>query len=187
MTDKDYDELSTKREMVRLLAKDATAEQLDAAIYTCMDNRLNDEERRTVLIQTIYTSWYERLTKRPHAPGVDFAVQWQDVERMFRDVLAMVGAPRSSSAPTSSDEKSESQSMTARIARLPVAVPEPPPDPVPQDERTESVDESTTLEHVHRALDESPPPLTSSEEKWGPALPMRARLSLDGARDRPMR
>jgi hypothetical protein len=172
--------------MVRLLAKDATAEQLDAAIYACMDNRLNDEERRTVLIQTIYASWYERLTKGPRAPGADFAVQWQDVERMFRDVLAMVGAPRSSPPPTSSDEKSESQSTTAPIARLPVAVPEPSPEPVSPDERTESVDESTTLEHIRRALDESPPPQTSLEEKWG-TLPMRARLSLDGARDRPMR
>ncbi|MBV8513411.1 MAG: hypothetical protein JO289_24870 [Xanthobacteraceae bacterium] len=180
MTDQDYDELSTKREMVRLLAKGAAAEQLDAAINACMDGRLNDEERRTVLIQTIYRSWYERLTKRPLAPGADFAaVQWQDVERMFRDVLAMVGAPRSSPPATSSDEKVESQSMAAPIARLAVAAPEPSPEPGSLDKTTE-VDESTTLQHIRRALDESPPSPTSPEEKWGASLPGRVRLSLDG-------
>jgi hypothetical protein len=121
MTDGGYDELSTKREMVRLLAKDATAEQLDAAINACMDNRQNDQERHTALIQTIYASWYERVGKRPRASGADFAPTWEDVERMFRDILAMVGAPRSSLPPTS-DEQFESRSMAAPMARLPAAV-----------------------------------------------------------------
>ena len=128
MTDQGYDELGTKRQMVRLLAKDATAEQLDAAIYACMDNRLNDEERRTVLIQTIYASWYERLTKRPRAPGADFtAVQWQDVERMFRDVLAMIGAPRSSLPPTSLDEITDLGEQSTALAHIGRALDEPPP------------------------------------------------------------
>jgi hypothetical protein len=120
MTDEGYDELSTKREMVRLLARDATAEQLDAAIYACMDNRLNNQERCTALIQTIYAAWYERLGKRPRLPGADFAPTWEDVERMFLDILAMLGAPRSSLSPTSSHEQSESQSMAAPMARLPL-------------------------------------------------------------------
>jgi hypothetical protein len=94
MTDQDYDELSTKREMIRLLANDATAEQLDAAMHACIENRLNDAEHRTILIQTIYRSWYERLGKRPRPAGVDVTATWEDVERMFRDVLAMVVVPR---------------------------------------------------------------------------------------------
>ena len=42
MAGEEYDELSTKRERVRLLAKGATGEQLEAAIHACVDNRLND-------------------------------------------------------------------------------------------------------------------------------------------------
>ena len=121
MTDNDYDELSTKREMIRLLAKGATGEQLDAAIHACLDNRLNDAERRTVLIRAIYGSWYDRVAKRPRPPGADFPVTWQDVERMFLDIQAAVGAPRPLPQPASLDEQSARQSMAAPMPRLPGA------------------------------------------------------------------
>jgi hypothetical protein len=134
MTDEDYDGLSTKREMVRLLAKDATGEQLDAAMHACIDNRLNDAERRTVLIETIYGSWCKRLGTRPRPPGVDVAATGEDVRRMFLDINAIVGAPRPPQ-PAPSDEKSECQD-TAPIARLSVGVPEPSPQPAPWDEKS---------------------------------------------------
>jgi hypothetical protein len=137
MADEDYDELSTKREMVRLLAKDATGEQLDAAIQACIGNRLNDAELRTVLIETIYRSWFVRLEKRPRAAGAEFAPTWEDVRRMFLDVLGIVGAPRPPSQPTSSGDKSESRGMAAPIARLPRSVPQPPPQPMSSDEKSE--------------------------------------------------
>jgi hypothetical protein len=139
MTDKDYDELSTKREMVRLLAKDATDEQLDAAIDACLDKRLNDAERRTVLIQSIYGSWYERLAKRPRPPDADLAPTWDDIERMFLDIHAAVGAPQRPPQPASSDKKSELQDMAAPMARLPVGVPA-------------HGEDSTMPEHIRRAL-----------------------------------
>jgi hypothetical protein len=111
MIREDYDELSTKREMIRLLANNATAEQLDAAIHACIDSRLNDAERRTLLIQTIYRSWYERLGKKPRPAGADFAPTWEDVERMFLDILGFVSAPRPPPSepptqPAPSDQKS---------------------------------------------------------------------------------
>ena len=121
MADKDYDDLSTKREMVRLLVKHATGEQLDAAIDACLDKRLNEAERRTVLIQTIYGSWHERLVKRPRPSGADIAPTWQDVERMFLDIQAAVGAPRPLPQPASLDEQSARQSMAAPMPRLPGA------------------------------------------------------------------
>ena len=157
MVDEDDDELSTKREMVRLLAKDATGEQLDAAIHACIDNRLNGAERRTVLIETIYRSWFVRLEKRPRAAGAEFAPTWEDVRRMFRDIHAIVGVPQPPPQPTSSDDKSESRGTAAPMARLPLSVPQPPPQP------------------------------TSSDEKSGATAPIRARLSLDWARARPIR
>jgi hypothetical protein len=129
MTDEDYDGLSTKREMVRLLAKDATGEQLDAAMHACIDSRLNDAERRTVLIEAIYGSWCERLGP----PGADFAITWENVRRMFLDIHAVVGAPRPPQL-ASSDEKSEHQDM-APMARLSGRVPEPPPNPAPWGEK----------------------------------------------------
>jgi hypothetical protein len=159
VTDDDHDELSTKRGMVTLLAKDATAEQLDAAIHACIDNRLNDAERRTVLIETIYGSWCERLGKRPRPPGADFAPTWEDVRRMFLDIRAILGAPRPPPQPASSD------------ARLSVGIPA-------------HSDDSMVLEHIGRALDEPPPQPAPSDEKSGVAAPIRARLSLDWARAR---
>ena len=155
MTDKEDDELSTKREMVRLLAEDATGEQLDAAINACIDNRLNDAERRTVLIETIYRSWCVRVGKRPRPPGSDFAPTWEDVRRMFLDIHASVGVPQPPPQLTSSDEESQLQDMTAVMAPSSVGFPEPPPQ------------------------------LTSSDEKS--AAPVRARLSLNWARARPIR
>ena len=145
MTDEGYDELSTKREMVRLLAKDATAEQLDAAINACMDSRLDDAERRSLLIQSIYRSWYERLGKRPRPAGVDVTATWEDVEQMFRDVLAMVGVPRPAapgplSRPAPLDQKSESQSMAPMAS---VGIPA-------------HGDDARVLQHIRRALDEPP-------------------------------
>ena len=138
MTDKDDDELSTKREMVRLLANDATGEQLDAAIDACLDKRLDDAERRGVLIQTLYESWYERLTQRPRPPGADVAPTWEDVEQMFLDVHAFVGAPRRPSQQASSDNKSELQGRAAPMPRLPgVAA---------------HGEDSSMLEHIRRAL-----------------------------------
>jgi hypothetical protein len=201
MADKEYDELSTRRERVGLLAKGATGGQLDAAIHACVDNRLNDAERRTVLIQTIYESWYERLMKRPRPPGADFALTWEDVERMFLDVHAIVGVPRPPPQPASSDEQSDSQSMAAPMARLRVRVPEPPPQRTSCDEKSElqdiaapmarlSVDvlahgdDSTVLEHIRRALDEPPPQPALSDKKSGVAVPLRARLSLTWPRAR---
>jgi hypothetical protein len=158
MADEDYDELSTKREMVRLLAKEATGEQLDAAIHACLDNSLNDAERRTVLIQTIYGSWYDRVTKRPRLPGADFAPTWEDVQRMFLDVLAFVGAPRQPPQPTWSDDKSESQSVVP-INRLSVGVPA-------------HDDEPAVLEHIRRAVDDPPPQPASSDQKSDTATPI---------------
>jgi hypothetical protein len=172
----DYDELSTKREMVTLLANDATGEQLDAAMHACIDNRLDDAERRTILIQTIYRSWHERLRKRPRPAGADFAPTWEDVERMFLDILAIVGATRSSPPepppqPASSDKRSESEGMTP-IARLSVGVPALGGD-------------SAVLEHIRRALDEPPPHPASPAKKSGMAAPIRASL-LDWSRPRPI-
>jgi hypothetical protein len=43
------------------------------------------------------------------------------------------------------------------------------------------------LDHIHRALDEPPPQPALSEQKSGMAVPIRARLSLDWARGRPIR
>jgi hypothetical protein len=138
MTDEGYDELSTKREIVRLLAKDATAEQLDAAIDACLDKRLNEAERRTALIQTIYGSWHERLMKRPRPSGADLAPTWEDVERMFLDIRAAVGAPRPLPPPASLDEQSARQRMAAPMPRLPgVAA---------------HGEESAMLEHIRRSL-----------------------------------
>ena len=128
MTYEDYDELSTKRHMVRLLANEASAEQLDAAIHACINTRLNDAERRTVLIEAIYTSWCERLAKKPRPPGVDVAATQEDVRRMFLDIHAVMGAPRPPQ-PASSEEKS----MTP-MARLSVLLTEPLPQPAPWDE-----------------------------------------------------
>jgi hypothetical protein len=209
MTDEDYDELSTKREMVRLLAMDATDEQLDAAIHACIDNRLNDAERRTVLIETIYRSWCVRLGKRPRPPGVDFAATWEDVQRMFVDVQTAIGVPALPPKPASSDEHSGSRDMAAPRARLPVQVPEPPPQPTSSDEITElqdvaapvarlsvatpahgAHDESMVLEHIQHALGEPPPKPASSDEKseyQDMAAPLRARLSLNWSRARPIR
>jgi hypothetical protein len=129
MTDEDYDELSTKRDMVRLLANDATAEQLDAAMHACIDTRLNDAERRTVLIEAIYTSWCERLAKKPRPRGVDVAATQEDVRRIFLDIQAAVGAPR----PPQSRSLEEGQDM-APMARLSVVLTEPLPQPAPWDE-----------------------------------------------------
>jgi hypothetical protein len=173
----DFDELSTKREMVTLLANDATGEQLDAAMDACIDNRLDDAERRTILIQTIYRSWHERLRKRPRPAGANFAPTWEDVERIFLDVLAIVGAPLSSRPqpppqPASSDKKSESQGM-APIARLSVDVPALSGD-------------SAVFEHIRRALDEPPPQAASPDKKFGIAAPIRASL-LDWSRPRPIK
>jgi hypothetical protein len=198
MTEEDYDELSTKRDLVRLLANDATAEQLDAAMHACIDNRLNDAERRTLLIQTIYRSWYERLGKRPRPPGADLAPTWEDVRRMFVDIRAMIGA-----TPASSEKKTELLDIAAPIPRLPVGGPEPPQQTSSpeiaelQDVATPMArlsvgpeghsDDSTVHEHIRRALDEPPPQPTSSDEKSGATAPIRARLSLDWARTRPIR
>ena len=132
MTDKDYDELSTRRDIVRLLANDATAEQLDAATHACLDSRLSDAECRSVLIEAIYRSWCERLAKKPRPPGVEVATTQEDVRRMFLDIHAIVGAPRPPQ-PASLDEKSECQDL-APTARLSVVVPEPLSQPAPSDE-----------------------------------------------------
>jgi hypothetical protein len=129
MTDEDYDELSTKRDMVRLLANDASAEQLDAAMHACIDTRLNDAERRTVLIEAIYTSWCERLAKKPRPPGVDVTATQEDIRRMFLDIHAAVGAPRPPQS-RSLGENSECQDM-GPTARLSVVVAEPLPQPAP--------------------------------------------------------
>ena len=173
MADEDYDELSTKREMVRLLAKDATGEQLDAAIHACLDNRLNDAERRTVLIQTIYGSWYDRVAKRPRPPGADFPVMWEDVERIFLDIHAIVGAPRPPPQPASSDEKSEIQSVVP-MNLLSVGVPA-------------HDDEPAVLEQIQRAPNEPPPQPASSDQKSDAAAQIRARLlSLNWGRARPI-
>jgi hypothetical protein len=198
MTDQDYDELSTKREMVRLLATDARGEQLDAAIDACLDKCLNDAERRTVLIQTIYASWYERLMKRPRPPGADVTPTWDDVERMFLDIHAAVGVPRPPPQRASSDEQSDSQSMAAPMAPLPVGIPEPPPQRTSFEEKSELQDiaaqmarsfagvpkhghDSTVLEHFRRAVNEPPPQPASSDQKSDLAAPILPRLSLDWA------
>jgi hypothetical protein len=195
VTDKDDNGLSTKREMVRLLAKDATGEQLDAAIDACVDSALNDAERRSVLIETIYRSWCVRLGKRAQPLPT-----WEDVRQMFLDIHAAVGVPQTPlklaslgvAAPTarllvpmaglsvgvpqpppksaSSDEKSECQDMAAPVARLSVGVP-----------AHEARDDSVVLERLHRAFEEPPPKSASSDEKSG-----RVRLSLNWARARPI-
>jgi hypothetical protein len=192
MADEDYDELSTRRDMVRLLANDATAERLDAAMHACIDGHLNDAERRTILIQTIYRSWYERLGKRPRPPGADFALTWEDVERMFLDIHAIVGAPRPPPhQPTPLGEKSECYDMVAPMNRLPVDDRPPPASPdeeiAPTARSSAGVpahgNDSTVLEHIRRALDEPPPPLPA-DQKSDIAVPIRARLSLDWARAR---
>jgi hypothetical protein len=200
MTDKHDDELSTKRDMVRLLAKDATGEQLDAAIHACIDSRLNDAERRTVLIETIYRSWRERA---------DFAPAWEDVRRMFLDIHEAVGVPQLPRQPSASEEKSEFQGMATPIARLSIGAPQPPPQPTSSDEKSElqqmavpiarlppgvapheASDDSMVLGHIQRALDEPPSKPPSPDEKSeypDVATPLRARLSLNWARARPIR
>jgi len=215
MTGKDDDELSTKREMVKLLAEDATGEQLDAAINACIDNRLDDAQCRTVLIETIYRSWCVRVGKRPRPPGSDFAPTWEDVRRMFLDVHASVGVPQRLPQPTSLDEKSQLQDMTAAMAPSSVgfpeppppptssveksqlqdvtpamapssvAFPEPPPQPTSSDEKSQLQDMTAAMAPSSVAFPEPPPQPTSSDEKS--AAPMRARLSLNWARARPIR
>ena len=166
MADKDYDDLSTKREMVRLLVKHATGEQLDAAIDACLDKRLDDAGRRGVLIQTVYGSWYERSAKRPRPSGADLAPTWDDIEQMFLDVHAVAGVPRPPSQPASSDEQSGSQSVTAPMARLPVGVPEPPPRRTSSEEKSELQDIAAQIsrssagvpEHGNDSMVLVPPP-----------------------------
>ena len=137
MTDEGYDELSTKREMVRLLAKDATGEQLDAAIDACLDKRLNDAERRGVFIRTVYGSWYERLAKKPRPSGV-----WLPHGTMSSECFVIYTR---SLAPHDRlhrqrhlDEQSARHNMAAPMPRLPgVAT---------------HGEESAMLEHIRRAL-----------------------------------
>ena len=197
MVDKEYDELTTKRDIVRLLANDASAAQLDAAMRACIDGHLNDAEHRTILIQTIYRSWYERLEKRPRSPGGDFALTWEDVERMFLDVHQIVGAakppPRQSRSP---DEKSEGPDTTALMNPLPVgdrllplASPEEEISPALRSsaEIPEHGNNSKVLEHIRRALGEPPLRPSSVDQTSDRAMPIRGRLSLDWASARPIK
>jgi hypothetical protein len=196
MADKDYDELSTRRDIVRLLANGASAEQLDAAMHACIDSHMNDAERRTILIQTIYRSWYERLEKRPRSRGGDFALTWEDVERMFLDVHEIVGAARPPQRQSrSSDEKSDGPDATVSVNRSPLndrllslASPEEEMSPASRSsaEIPEYANDSNVLEHIRRALGEPLPQTSSIDQKSDMAMPIRARLSLDWARARPI-
>jgi hypothetical protein len=143
MTDKDGDGLSTKREMIRLLATDATGEQLDAAIHACVDNGLNDAERRSVLIETIYRSWCVRLGKRPQPLPT-----WEDVRQMFLDIHAAVGVPQPPLKPPSLDMTALTARLLVPMARLSVGFPPPPPKSAASDERSESQDMAAPVARV---------------------------------------
>jgi hypothetical protein len=140
-------------------------------MHACIDNRLDDAERRTILIQTIYRYWHERLRKRQQPAGAAFAPTWEDVERMFLDIVAVVGAAPSS-PPEPPPQPAPSEKKSTQIARLSVDLP--------------ALDgDSAVLEHIRRALDEPLPQAASPDKKLGMTAPIRASL-LDWSRPRPI-
>jgi hypothetical protein len=81
------DELSAKREMVRLLARDATVEQLDTAMRALIPEDLNHTERRTAVSQSLTNRAQVHL---PWSSSVISKVSIHDSMASRKEYLALV-------------------------------------------------------------------------------------------------